>query len=177
MDNNSDSGDKARLVHIVEGMDAGWRMPFQYLADRGPFNREKIWEPQNDDQPASIVPPVANITDGPSGLVHYPGTGLTAAYDGDFFIVDFRGAPATSGVRQFHIEPQGASYRLTDYKTFVGGILASDCDFGPNGDFYILDWVEGWSGPGVGRIQRITCNDANAAKQRAEMVKRDAEHP
>src|SRR5262249_28279169 len=29
VDNNSDSGDKARLEYIVEGMDAGWRMPFQ----------------------------------------------------------------------------------------------------------------------------------------------------
>ena len=114
VDNNSDSGDKARLVYIVEGMDAGWRMPFQYLADRGPFNREKIWELQNDDQPASIVPPVANITDGPSGLVHYPGTGLPKAYDGAFFVVDFRGAAATSGIREFHVEQQGV--HLSAYK-------------------------------------------------------------
>jgi quinoprotein glucose dehydrogenase len=169
VDNNSDSGDKARLVYIVEGMDAGWRMPFQYLTDRGPFNREKIWELQNDDQPASIVPPVAHITDGPSGLVHYPGTGLPKGYDGAFFVVDFRGASATSGVREFYIEQQGANYRLTNYKTFVNGVLASDCDFGPNGDFYILDWVEGWSGPGKGRIQRVTSNDSDTVKQRADM--------
>jgi quinoprotein glucose dehydrogenase len=169
VDNNSDSGDKARLVYIVEGMDAGWRMPFQYLSDRGPFNREKIWEPQNDSQPASIVPPVANITDGPSGLVHYPGTGLPKTYDGAFFVVDFLGAPATSGIREFHVAQHGATYALTNYKTFVSGVLASDCDFGPNGDFYILDWVEGWSGPGKGRIQRVTSNDAFASKQRAEM--------
>ncbi len=90
VDNNSDSGDKARLVHIVEGMNAGWRMAFQYLPDRGPFNREKIWYPQNSEQPASIVPPLANIADGPSGLVHYPGTGLPTKYDGAFFLVDFR---------------------------------------------------------------------------------------
>ncbi|HEX4415591.1 MAG TPA: PVC-type heme-binding CxxCH protein [Lacipirellulaceae bacterium] len=169
VDNNSDSGDKARLVYIVEGMDAGWRMPYQYLSDRGPFNREKIWEPQNDEQPASIVPPVANITDGPSGLVHYPGTGLPKTYDGAFFVVDFRGAPATSGIREFYTEQQGSTYRLTKYKTFVSGVLASDCDFGPNGDFYILDWVEGWVGPGKGRIHRVTSEDPDAVKQRAEM--------
>ena len=169
VDNNSDSGDKARLTHIVEGMDAGWRMAFQYLADRGPFNREKIWYPQNAEQPASIVPPVANIADGPAGLVHYPGTGLSAAYDGEFFLVDFRGAPATSGIREFHVEPQGATYKLAKYTTFIPGVLATDCDFGPSGDFFILDWVEGWSGAGKGRIHRVTCDDPQATKQRAEM--------
>ncbi len=60
---------------------------------------------------------------------------------------------------------------MTDYKTFVSGVLATDCDFGPNGDFYILDWVEGWNGPGIGRIHRVTCNDTIAEKQRAEMIK------
>ena len=42
-DNNSDSGDKARWVNVMEGGDSGWRMMYQYLPDRGPFNREKIW--------------------------------------------------------------------------------------------------------------------------------------
>ena len=44
-DNNSDSGDKARWVYVVPGGDSGWRMYYQYLSDRGPFNRERIWEP------------------------------------------------------------------------------------------------------------------------------------
>src|SRR6185369_415652 len=60
-DNNSDSGDQARWVHVVEGGDSGWRMAYQYLPDRGPFNREKIWHPQEEGQPAYIVPPVTNI--------------------------------------------------------------------------------------------------------------------
>ena len=75
-DNNSDSGDRARWVYVVEGGDTGWRMEYQYLPDRGPFNREKIWHPQNPDQPAYIVPPITNFADGPSGLAYYPGTGL-----------------------------------------------------------------------------------------------------
>ena len=66
-DNNSDSGDKARWVYIVEGGDTGWRMYYQYLSDRGPFNREKIWHPQHAGQPAYIVPPIRNFADGPFG--------------------------------------------------------------------------------------------------------------
>lgn len=168
VDNNSDSGDKARLVHVVEGMDAGWRMSFQHLADRGPFNREKIWHTQNDEQPASIVPPLAHIADGPSGLAHYPGTGMPASFDGAFFLVDFRGAAATSGVREFHVEQNGATYRLTSYKPFISGILATDCDLGPTGEFFVLDWVEGWNGPGVGRIHRFTSTDPETEQQRLE---------
>ena len=174
VDNNSDSGDKARLVHVVEGMDAGWRMAFQYLTDRGPFNREKIWLPKNAEQPASIIPPLANIADGPSGLVHYPGTGLPTAYNGAFFLVDFRGAPATSGIKEFHVERDGATYRLTDYKSFITGVLATDCDFGPNGDFYILDWVEGWEGPGLGRIHRVTCRRCKCDKATGRFAGRNA---
>ena len=35
-DNNSDSGDRARWVYVVEGGEIqGWRMPYQYLNDRG----------------------------------------------------------------------------------------------------------------------------------------------
>jgi hypothetical protein len=56
VDNNSDSGDRARLVQIVPGGDSGWRMSVQYLPDRGPFNRERIWHLAHDGQPAWIVP-------------------------------------------------------------------------------------------------------------------------
>lgn len=166
VDNNSDSGDKARLVHVVEGMDAGWRMQFQYLPDRGPFNREKIWHTRNDTQPASIVPPLAHIAKGPSGLVHYPGTGLPAEFAGAFFLVDFLGTSTTSGIHRLHVVPHGATYRLDDFRPFVMGVLATDCDFGPKGDFYVLDWVEGWTGPGSGRVHRITATDATSTQER-----------
>ncbi len=35
-DNNSDSGDRARFVHVVEGGDSGWRQPYQWI--HGPRN-------------------------------------------------------------------------------------------------------------------------------------------
>ena len=44
-DNNSDSGDLARWVHVLRHADSGWRMYFQYLPDRGPWNRELMWVP------------------------------------------------------------------------------------------------------------------------------------
>lgn len=158
-DNNSDSGDKARWVHILEGADSGWRMYYQYLVKpvaRGPWNAEKLWHPAHVGQPAYIVPPIAHLGDGPSGLTHYPGTGFGAGFRGHFFLSDFRGAPALSGVRVFTNRPRGAGFELVDLKQFAWGILATDCDFGPDGRLYVSDWVQGWDKPGKGRIYAIS---------------------
>ena len=114
VDNNSDSGDKARVVQLLEGGDSGWRMHYQYLPDRGPFNRQRLWEPFHDEQPAFIVPPITNFTDGPSGLAYYPGTGFGEQLRDTFLICDFRGGPSNSGVRAFKLEPKGAFYKFVD---------------------------------------------------------------
>jgi len=161
-DNNSDSGDKARWVYLVDGGESGWRMSYQYLPDRGPWNREKLWHPQHEGQPAYIVPPIVNIADGPSGLAFYPGVGLPEKYDNHFFLADFRGGFSNSGVRSFAVKPKGASFDLVDSQEFLWSILATDVDFGPDGAMYVSDWVESWGGVGKGRIYRL--NDPAAVK-------------
>jgi quinoprotein glucose dehydrogenase len=156
VDNNSDSGDMARIVQILEGGDSGWRMHYQYLPDRGPFNREKIWEPFHQEQPAYIVPPIANLTDGPSGLAFYPGTGFGDSLKDTFLICDFRGGPANSGIRSFKLDADGAFYQLAENADPFWNVLATDVAFGPEGAIYISDWVDGWDGLGKGRIYRVT---------------------
>ena len=168
VDNNSDSGDRARIIQIVEGMNTGWRMSYQYLDDRGPFNREKIWRTKNAEQPAGIVPPIAHLSDGPSGLVYYPGTGMTEDCDRNFFLADFRGGPAASGIRRFRLEQEGAGYRLADDAMFMQGILATDCEFGPDGNFYVADWIEGWNGVGMGRLYRVADDAPELVEARRE---------
>ncbi len=156
VDNNSDSGDKARVINILEGGDSGWRMQYQYLPDRGPFNREKIWEPFHNEQPAYIVPPITNFTDGPSGLAYYPGTGFGADLKDKFLICDFRGGPANSGIRSFKLEADGAFYKFGEDSDPIWTVLATDIAFGPDGKLYVSDWVDGWDGLGKGRIYQIS---------------------
>ncbi len=154
-DNNSDSGDEARWTVIAPGGDTGWRMSYQYLPDRGPFNREKIWHPFHENSPAYIIPPIANFSDGPSGLVAYPGTGLSENYKGSFFLCDFRGQSSNSGIRLAKPTAKGAFYELTNDDQPIWNLLATDVDFGVDGSLYVSDWVNGWNGEGKGRIYRF----------------------
>ena len=178
-DNNSDGGDKARWVYVVEGGDTGWRMYYQYLSDRGPWNREHIWHPYREDdatkavQPAYTIPPIINVADGPSGLVYYPGTGLSERYKGHFFLADFRGQAANSGIRSFAVEPNGASYKLVDSHWFIEHLLATDVDFTPDSKLMVSDWVDGWNGPGKGRLYTFTDKAAagDAPQQVAKLLR------
>lgn len=166
-DNNSDSGDRARWVYVVPGSDSGWRMYYQYLPDRGPFNREKVWHPYDPDvTPAYIVPPVANLADGPSGLAYYPGTGLGDSFRDRFFLCDFRGGPVNSGIRTFRVQPKGAFFEVLDMEKTFWRQLVTDVQFGPDGALYVSDWVNGWEGLGKGRIYRYS----NPASERDMLV-------
>ena len=156
VDNNSDSGDQARIVHLLEGGDSGWRMYYQYLPDRGPFNQESLWKPLTDDQAAYIVPPIANFSDGPSGLAYYPGTGFGDELKNRFLLCDFRGGPSNSGIRSFRLDPQGAFYKLAEDAQPIWNCLPTDLTFGPDGYIYMSDWVDGWVGLGKGRIFRLS---------------------
>ncbi len=173
-DNNSDSGDKARFAQIVEGGDSGWRMPFQYLDDRGPWNRELLWDEKEGRKARYIVPPVANLSNGPSGLTYNPGTGLSKKYAGKFYLSDFRGGASASVVHEIALEPEGAFFKLKERRDFLKGVLTTDVEFGTDGALYVLDWVEGWSGVDRGRIFKFTAPDADTAKQ-AEVKKLLAE--
>ena len=168
-DNNSDSGDKARWVFVVRGGDTGWRMMYQYISDRGPFNREKIWYPFSEDSPAYTVPPIANLADGPSGLTCYPGTGFASKsgkpdeFANAFFLCDFRGQASNSGVRMIKVNPRGAFFEVKSNDEFVWNILATDVEFGPDGGMYVSDWVNGWKGENKGRIYRFADPQAQAS--------------
>ena len=170
-DNNSDGGDRARWVSVVEGGDSGWRYAYQWITApvaRGPWNDERLWHPAHEGQAAYVLPPVANLADGPSGLTCYPGTGLPESYAGAFFLCDFRGTPRASGIHTVRTLPRGASFELGPVEPFVWGTLATDCDFGPDGRLYFTDWVEGWGQTGKGRVYRAFDPGAVAAPIVAE---------
>jgi len=173
-DNNSDGGDPARWVYVVEGGDSGWRVGYQFLNQpnaRGVWLSERMCYPQFPGQAAFMLPPVANIGNGPSGLSYYPGIGLPDRYTNHFFLCDFRGSTG-SGVHSFGVNPKGAGFEVVDRHDFIWEVLVTDGDFGYDGSFYISDWVQGWNKTGKGRIYRVF--DPVAVKSKA--VKETKEH-
>ncbi len=167
-DNNSDGGDRARWVYVIEGGDSGWRYSYQFndhAGLRGPWNAERLWVPWFEGQAAYLLPPLANLGDGPSGLAFDPGTGLAPEWRGHFFLCDFRGNPAYSGIHAFRVEPRGASFTLGEVRRPVWGTLVTDCQFGPDGALWWTDWVEGWNQTGKGRVYRALATEIDAEER------------
>ena len=175
-DNNSDSGDKARLTYLTEGADHGWRIGYQFFQDRGPWNREKMWYPPFEAQPAYIVPPIDNLGNGPSGLAYNPGLGLGARLKNTFLVADFKGSNTLSGVRTFKLDPKGAGYSMASTEDYIWGMCVTDLDFAPDGSLVMSDWVDGWAQPGKGRLYKLSFPDmaaSNELKETAALIGED----
>ncbi len=180
-DNNSDGGDKARLVHVVEGGDCGWRVGYQWLEgnpSRGPWNEEKLWHPPFPEQAAYVIPPIANLGNGPSGFAYHPGTALNGKLQRHFFLCDFRGEESLSGVHCFTLSPRGAGFELGPVTSFLWKCLVTDVEFAPDGNVYVSDWVHGWDKLGKGRLYRIRPAEGPTAacKQVEQILARGLKH-
>jgi putative membrane-bound dehydrogenase-like protein len=177
-DNDGDHpGESERLVHVVEGSDAGWRSNWQYGKYTDPKNNsykvwmdEKLFKPRWDGQAAYIVPPIQNFHNGPTGMVYNPGTALGKAWQNKFFLVEFVGNPAYSPIWSFGLKPKGASFVLDGEQKAVSGLLPTGIRFGPDGALYIADWVNGWGTKDYGRVWKldVTPETADLKTQRAE---------
>jgi quinoprotein glucose dehydrogenase len=175
-DNDGDHpGESERLVHVVEGSDAGWRSNWQYGKYTDPKNNkyhvwmdEKLFVPRWDGQAAYIIPPIMNYHNGPAGMVYNPGTALGSAWKNKFFLVEFVGTPSRSHIWSFGLKPKGASFELDGETDVVSGILPTGIKFGPDGALYAADWINGWGTKDYGRVWKLDVtkdkNDLAAAR-------------
>ena len=170
VDNNSDQGDAARIVYIVEGGDAGWQMEHQTMhtfhrqigLEEHPPSRwmnEKMWQMRNDAQPAYILPPADLLTAGPSGLTYHPGTGFLESEKGRFLICDYKGGASSSGIWSFAMEPDGAGMKMTDARQFNWGVAATDVEYSFDGRVFVTDFVGGWQTHEDGRLLSLNPGD------------------
>ena len=153
VDNDSDNkGEMERFVYIVEGMDAGWRCNYQYRGkDYNPWMADRLWEPENDAQPAYLLPPIQNYVNGPAGFVYNPGTALGPRYKGYFFLSQF----PSNHQRAFRVEPDGASFKMMDEHVVGAGIALIGLNFSPDGALYGVDWSGGYPLNQQGAVWRI----------------------
>ncbi|MEP7323611.1 MAG: HEAT repeat domain-containing protein, partial [Saprospiraceae bacterium] len=180
-DNDGDHrGESERLVHVVEGSDAGWRSNWQYGKYTDPKNNryhvwmdEKLSIPRWEGQAAYIIPPIQNFHNGPTGMVYNPGTALGKDWLHKFFLVEFVGNPSSSHIWAFDLKPKGASFDLKTDLDLVSGILPTGIRFGMDGALYAADWVNGWNTKNYGRVWKIdAAPDKNDLKVEREEVLR-----
>jgi len=163
VDNDGDhSGERERLVHLINGSETGWRINWQFgKYTDAKNNKYKVWMdekmhvPHWDGQAAYFLPPIQNYINGPTGMVFNPGTALGPEWYNHFFIAEFRGSPANSPVHAFTLNPKGASFVLDETKEIVKGLLPTGLDWGPGGALYFGDWIDGWGTKDAGRIWKI----------------------
>lgn len=181
-DNDGDHpGESERLVHVVQGSDAGWRSNWQYGKYTDPKNNkykvwmdEKLFKPRWDGQAAYIIPPIMNYHNGPTGMVYNPGTALGSDWKKKFFLVEFVGTPTRSHIWSFGLKPKGASFELDGEKDIVSGILPTGIKFGPDGALYVADWINGWDTKNYGRVWKLDVtkekNDLAAVRQETKRL-------
>ncbi len=180
-DNDGDhQGESERLVHIVEGSDAGWRSNWQYGKYTDPKNNgykvwmdEKLFKPRWEGQAAYIIPPIMNYHNGPTGMQFNPGTALGSSWVDKFFLVEFVGDPSLSHIWSFDLKPKGASFELNSEVDMLSGILPTAIKFGPDGALYLADWINGWDTKNSGRVWKldVTENNNDLEEQRLETQK------
>jgi len=162
-DNDGDHpGESERLVHVVQGSDAGWRSNWQYGKYTDPKNNkynvwmdEKLFKPRWEGQAAYIIPPIMNFHNGPTGMVYNPGTALGSVWKNKFFLVEFVGNPSRSPIWSFGLKAKGASFELDGEKNILNGILPTGIRFGPDGALYVADWINGWDAKDYGRVWKL----------------------
>ena len=180
-DNDGDHpGESERLVHVVEGSDAGWRSNWQYGKYTDPRNNqykvwmdEKLYVPRWEGQAAYIIPPIRNFHNGPTGMLWNPGTALGKRWTNKFFLVEFVGNANNSHIWAFDLKPKGASFDFKSEEDVVKGILPTGIRFGPEGALYASDWIFGWDTKNYGRIWKIDVEDKeNDLKAEREQTKK-----
>ncbi|MFP6879139.1 MAG: c-type cytochrome [Roseibacillus sp.] len=180
VDNNSDQGDKARVVYIVDGADSGWRTDHQNLHtfhrevgyQKRPINQwmqERQWDKHHEGQPAFLLPPIDTLTSGPSGLTYHPGTGFSHNCVDSFLVCDYRGGAASSGIWAFGIEPDGASMKMVNPRRFNWGAAVTDVEFGYDGRLYVTDFVSGWESHSAGRVYTLSSPESVSSEETREV--------
>lgn len=150
VDNDADfKGELERFVFISDGSDAGWRCNYQYMGSKTPWVRERLWE-TDFVQAAYILPPLAYSTNGPSGFKRDPGTAMSDALRGMFFLSEFPSGKLVG----FRVETHGASFKPSAAQRFHEGIMGVGLSWHPDGSLFVADWDAGYPLNAKGAIWR-----------------------
>lgn len=150
VDNDGDQPkERERLIYLLEGSDTGWRNQHQYQAVESRWMKENIWMPAGaPDQPLSIIPPIANYSDGPAGFLFEPGHALDGDLRGHFILDQF----PKGKMDAFTLVPDRDTFRQEKLRVINEGLMGIGMTWGIDGRAYFADWIGGYPLDGKGAI-------------------------
>ena len=161
-DNDGDHpGELERVVYVVDGMDSGWRINWQFGKYVDPDNNtykvwmdESLWKPRWAGQAAYITRP-SRLARGPGRLRPQSGHRTRRHVARLLLRRRLHRNAFGSSIQGFTLAPQGAGFRLVEDKVVVKGLEITGVKFGPDGALYLADWIEGWDPKERGRIWKV----------------------
>ena len=172
-DNNSDGGDRARWVYLVEGGDSGWRIGYQFDGSRAIAARGTPRSSGTRSTPASRLGRAADHQPRRRPLRPdlLPWRRLTFALQRALLSCRLPRPTRRQRHSLFRQQAEGCRVRADRLAASSWNVLATDVDFGPDGSLYVSDWVGGWGLTGKGRIWKIQHEDAKQSALVAEVKK------
>ena len=153
VDNDADQPkERERLMYLLEGSDTGWRNQHQYQTTDSRWMKENMWMPAGAaDQPLSIIPPIANYSDGPAGFLFEPGHALDGDLRGHFILDQF----PKGKMDAFTLVPDRDTFRQEKLRVINDGLMGIGMSWAPDGRAYFADWIGGYPLDGKGAIWRL----------------------
>ena len=183
-DNTGDIGDKARVVYVLDNSDSGWDMAHQsphhyanaldwgdFYVPKSVWVGQKMFETYRKDQPQWVYPPVAHVGNGPSGVTWLSGMSVPKDLRDTFALTDYRGAPKNSVTHAIKLSAVGSTFKVSEVKSIVQGLAASDVEHGYDGNLYFADYGGGWSVNKNGSIQVLRPADPQMREVGAETAR------
>jgi quinoprotein glucose dehydrogenase len=153
VDNDGDQPkERERLMYLLEGSDSGWRNQHQYQTTQSRWMKENMWMPAGAaHQPLSIIPPIANYSDGPAGFLFEPGHALDGDLRGHFILDQF----PKGKMDAFTLVPDRDTFRQDKLRVIHDGLMGIGMTWAPDGRAYFADWIGGYPLDGKGAIWSI----------------------
>ena len=167
VDNDADmTGEKERVLHIVEGSDTGWRCGHQYMKGESRWMREGIWQTAHAGQSLFVLPPIALSRNGPAGFLWEPGTALSGALRGRFFLNQFPSGEMSA----LTLKEVGASFVQEKEEQVTKGVMGIGMAWGPDGAIYMADWDGGYPLDEKGGVWRVDVKEGRDEEKRREVA-------
>lgn len=160
-------GEEARLIHVAESGDYGWRHGWRVQPDAGVWKLENLGGLSAISTSRHILPPVVRMGNEPAGLAYSTGVGLPGRYAGRFLLAD----TANGGrIHTVELKLKGASFVRADSRDFVRNLIGSDLQLAPDGSVMVLGRIGAAGSDGLYRISGKSPDDKKLAEETADIL-------